>query len=50
MIEALLTVIELPLTPATDMIDIYGGSLPPSARFQVMDKLPFSTEIETEEE
>lgn len=46
MIEALLFLGEprAELQAATDMIDIYEGSLPPSARFQVIDLEPTPTE------
>jgi hypothetical protein len=36
------------LLPATDMIDVYEGSLPPAAKFQVIDLEPVASEPDME--
>lgn len=42
MFEALLTVVEaeVELSPVADAIDVYEGSIPPAATFQVIDVDP----------
>lgn len=47
MIEAFLFVLEENILPVLDAIDIYEGSIPPSATFQVVD-VDNSTVIESE--